>query len=1005
MDRIYDAYMGEMGEEFQQKTKERIHWICDHAVGKSVLDVGCSQGIGSILLGRRGFSVCGMDVNEQAIYFAQNLLNEESETTQKNVIFRCDDFIEYAIGKVKADTVIFGEVLEHLTRPDLFIVKAYQVLNESGTLIITVPFGINDDPDHKQTFYFSRLYRMIFKYFTVETVKVFGKWIGFIGQKRETIYEDEIYCSCEELEYIEDGFYIIERELLNAKKASDVEARLIKNELAQLKNQYEILKSEKESEVRMISLQLKEYERKKENIEKKYATLARSKLGRITIKYWKAKGKIRLQFRRIGSKVKRHLWVKNSTITKKAEKEMLPQHIPLRNDSQLPSISVIIPTYKENSYILKTVDSVLMQDYPQKKLQIVISVNGDNEDWYQSLLKRYSGDERIMVVYTPKKGAAAGRNYAVPYAKGDCIAFLDDDDYWEIKYLREMAMHMTDSVTIVFGAFLDFKEDTGHFQKDNYINSALNQVGEGLGKDYERVSKLLSTICGKLYKRNLWMQFDKLDETVKNTEDVIFWAMNCEKIQGYYYTCAYKKGCSYVRRVTENSLSRPNTEDYFNFYVVDRLAVIDKLSNAVLTAKTEKAKRFIKDKIKGQVNFIVKAIPKCIAIETGKAFQLIRKSDSIFLNQSQFSNQNAIAFCHNFSPTADPSAYVATKRLSQISEREGMLNWTVFRGDMSNCRKMDQQFENFYGCYQYTKCIIVGKNAAFNEKAQLHWGEKAYEDAEKEGLDHVKVIYSRSMWAGSHVAAELYKKAHPEVIWYAEFSDPVYMTIGNQPRKASKTFLEKDEGLNNFWFSIEQSVYENADYVIFTNENQREYMLGYYPNKETCDCVRKKSLVMNHPVIAHKYCELFHANLELDPDDINIAYFGSFYANRRADDLWSLLDDKRVKLYLFISDSGDMNDIGSLPERVIIHDSLKYFEFLNAASRMDYLVLMDTTFEIPEINPYLPSKLADYLTAETPIIAFINEGSALSKMDNEFIIKVNAGSKMEISLEKKKEKP
>lgn len=70
-------------------------------------------------------------------------------------------------------------------------------------------------------------------------------------------------------------------------------------------------------------------------------------------------------------------------------------------------------------------------------------------------------------------------------------------------------------------------------------------------------------------------------------------------------------------------------------------------------------------------------------------------------------------------------------------------------------------------------------------------------------------------------------------------------------------------------------------------------------------------------------------------------------------------------------------------------------------SRMDYLVLVDTKFAIPEINPYLPSKLADYLATGTPIIAYINEGSPLSKIDNEKIIKVSSGACVHIELKKK----
>ena len=61
-DRITEAYFGQMGDELGRSSRERIHWICSHATGARVLDVGCSQGISANLLGREGKIVTGVDV-------------------------------------------------------------------------------------------------------------------------------------------------------------------------------------------------------------------------------------------------------------------------------------------------------------------------------------------------------------------------------------------------------------------------------------------------------------------------------------------------------------------------------------------------------------------------------------------------------------------------------------------------------------------------------------------------------------------------------------------------------------------------------------------------------------------------------------------------------------------------------------------------------------------------------------------------------------------------------
>ena len=184
MDRIFEAYNGGLGVEFMRKTRERMQWICDQVRGKRILDVGCSQGVLPILLGRAGFEVRGLDVNPDAIEFANAKLKEELPSVQEGVGFLTANFVKSEDLKEVFDTVIFGEVLEHLSRPDVFIEKAFSILKPGGVVVITVPFGINDDPDHRQTFYFARIKELLYPGFELQAVKFFGNWIGFVAIRR-----------------------------------------------------------------------------------------------------------------------------------------------------------------------------------------------------------------------------------------------------------------------------------------------------------------------------------------------------------------------------------------------------------------------------------------------------------------------------------------------------------------------------------------------------------------------------------------------------------------------------------------------------------------------------------------------------------------------------------------------------------------------------------------------------------------------------------------------------
>lgn len=215
LDKIYEVYMNEEGSEFTAKTRERIQWICSQAEGNTVLDVGCSQGITSILLGRENKKVLALDIEEEAINFANDKLKEEEAYVQENVKFVAGDFTSYDFAGQKYDTIIMTEVLEHIVDVQAFIDKIADCAEKSAKIIITVPFGINDHWDHKRTYYFGMLYEQLADYKIID-VQFMGKWLGVVAQfdsgldKIESINPDKALMLEEE-----KSFFAIERNLVD----------------------------------------------------------------------------------------------------------------------------------------------------------------------------------------------------------------------------------------------------------------------------------------------------------------------------------------------------------------------------------------------------------------------------------------------------------------------------------------------------------------------------------------------------------------------------------------------------------------------------------------------------------------------------------------------------------------------------------------------------------------------------------------------------------------------
>src|SRR3954464_15363339 len=87
-DRISEVYEGTLGTaEARDRARERVHWMCSRVSGARVLDIGCSQGIASILLGREGKTVTGLDRERAALEFARARLVDEPYRVQKRVEF------------------------------------------------------------------------------------------------------------------------------------------------------------------------------------------------------------------------------------------------------------------------------------------------------------------------------------------------------------------------------------------------------------------------------------------------------------------------------------------------------------------------------------------------------------------------------------------------------------------------------------------------------------------------------------------------------------------------------------------------------------------------------------------------------------------------------------------------------------------------------------------------------------------------------------------------------
>jgi len=102
------------------------------------------------------------------------------------------------------------------------------------------------------------------------------------------------------------------------------------------------------------------------------------------------------------------------------------------------AVSVIMPVYNVERFIVQAVSSVLEQTFTDFELIIVDDAGSDNSI---ALCEAFA-DHRIRIVRQANRGLAGARNTGIAEARGEFIALLDSDDAWTPAKLEQHVAHL-----------------------------------------------------------------------------------------------------------------------------------------------------------------------------------------------------------------------------------------------------------------------------------------------------------------------------------------------------------------------------------------------------------------------------------------------------------------------------------------------------------------------------------------------------------------------------------
>lgn len=118
--------------------------------------------------------------------------------------------------------------------------------------------------------------------------------------------------------------------------------------------------------------------------------------------------------------------------------------------NSLPLVSVIIPCRNEEKFIGKCLDSIIAQDYPKNKLEVLV-VDGMSNDRSREIVIEYAKRYPfIRLLDNPKLIAPIALNIGIQEARGEIIVRIDAHTTYEKNYIDQcvMLLQTTDATNV-----------------------------------------------------------------------------------------------------------------------------------------------------------------------------------------------------------------------------------------------------------------------------------------------------------------------------------------------------------------------------------------------------------------------------------------------------------------------------------------------------------------------------------------------------------------------------
>lgn len=187
------------------------------------------------------------------------------------------------------------------------------------------------------------------------------------------------------------------------------------------------------------------------------------------------------------------------------------KHISIKDNDikkryQFPLISIIIPTFNEETTIISKLKNISELEYPHTNLEIFV-IDGNSKDKTVELVREFQNDSCLNITLIQEKeqgGKIKAINSTVPLCKGELICISDSDCIWQKDALKEAVANFSDQrIGAVTGLQILMAEDAFAEKVEGHYNNFYNilRKGESVLDSTPIFRGELTIVRGNLFKQ------------------------------------------------------------------------------------------------------------------------------------------------------------------------------------------------------------------------------------------------------------------------------------------------------------------------------------------------------------------------------------------------------------------------------------------------------------------------------------------------------------------------